>query len=86
MPAKPKIWAKEDIPTPVEMAEYLARIQAARDAFRSITDFPPLPPSLDGLSFETANHLEQVLSQVQETITNMRESRVYSGELQTGGI
>lgn len=86
MPTKPKIWTMTDIPAPAEMAEYLARVQAARDVFRGAAGFPPLPPDMDRLTFEEANDIERVLLMVNETIDTMKKSRVYSGELQAGGF
>lgn len=82
----PKTWRKEDIPTPNEMEVYLSRIQAVRDAFPGVSDFPPLPADMNKLTFEEANNLERVLLRVHETITQMKNSRVYSGETASGGF
>lgn len=86
MPTKPRQWSMTDIPAPPGMEEYLSRIQAARDAFRGVAGFPPLPPDMDKLTFEEANDIERVLLRVHETIGKLENSRIYSGELQAGGV
>ena len=86
MPTKPKIWTKQDIPTPPEMTEYLGRVRAAREAFPGVSQFPPLPANMNHLTYEADNDLERTLLLVNETIQHLQESRDYSGELQAGGI
>lgn len=86
MPTKPKIWTMGDVPRPSEAAVFLARVQAARDAFRKAEGFPELPPDMDRLTFEEANDIERALLRVQETIGRLEKSRVYSGEFLTGGV
>lgn len=86
MLTKPKTWAKEDMPTPVEMDEYLDRIRSTKDCFSQISGFPELPENMKNLSYKTANDIEQLLLMVHNTIGNIKKSRVYSGELQAGGF
>ncbi len=82
----PKTWRKEDIPTPNEMEAYLSRIQAVRYAFPGVSGFPPIPPDMNRLTFETANNLEQILLQTHELFTQMKKSRMYAGETASGGF
>ncbi len=86
MPTKPKTWAVGEIPKPREMEDYLAWISAVRDAFQNVGGFPELPPNMDGLTFEKANDIERVLLIADRTFDNMKKSRVFSGELQSGGV
>ena len=86
MPAKPKTWTMWDMPSPAEMEEYLSRIRAAGEAFPGVEGFPALPPDMEGLTFEEANDIEMTLSRVHDTINRLETSRVYSGELQSGGF
>ena len=41
---------------------------------------------MNHLTYEADNDLERTLLLVNETIQHLQESRVYSGELQAGGI
>lgn len=86
MPTKPKTWAKEDMPTPAEMEEYLARIRSTKDCFPQISGFPEIPEDMNHLSVEGANNIERLLLMVHDTIGNIEKSRIYSGELQSGGF
>lgn len=86
MPTKPKTFVKKDMPTPAEMEEYLARIRSAKNCFPQISGFPELPENMKNLSYKTANDIERVLLMVHDTIGNIEKSRVYSGELQSGGF
>lgn len=86
MPTKPKTWAKEDMPTPVEMEGYLNRVRATMGCFQQISGFPDISENMDHLSIEAANNIERALLMVHSTIGNIEKSRVYSGELQSGGF
>lgn len=83
---KPKIWTKQDIPTPAEMEEYLDRIRAVKSAFSGISGMPEVPADMDHLTFEEANDMERTLLMVRRTMGTLAKSRVYSGELQAGGF
>lgn len=85
MPTKPKIWTKKDMPSPSEMEEYLARIRAVKGSFPGL-GFPEIPEDMDHLTAETANDIERVLLMAHNTIGALEKSRVYSGELQSGGF
>lgn len=86
MPTKPKIWTKTDMPSPAEMEKYLDRIRAVRGASPGISDFPELPGDMDGMTVETANDLERTLLIAHRAMEALEKSRVYSGELQSGGF
>lgn len=85
MPTKPKIWTKKDMPSPSEMEEYLARIRAVKSSFPGF-GFPEIPENMDRLTAETANDIERVLLMAHNTIGSLEKSRVYSGEIQSGGF
>ena len=86
-PTLKKIWTIHDIPTPPDMEAYLAYIRAAMDIFPN-TEFPPLPENMNNLTFEGANNIERVLLKVGELVAEIQKnrSRIYSGELQSGGF
>lgn len=85
MPTKPKIWTKQDMQRPPEMQEYLNRIRAVKGSFPGLR-FPEIPEDMDRLTVETANDIERVLLMAHNTIGALEKSRVYSGELQSGGF
>lgn len=85
MPTKPKIWTKKDMPSPSEMEEYLNRIRAVKGSFQGLR-FPNIPEDMDHLTVEAANNIERILLAAHNTIRALEKSRVYSGELQSGGF
>ncbi len=82
----PKQYTKHDIPTPPDMAEYLARVAAVRGVFPGLPGLPALPPNMDGLTFQEANDIERILERVGQAVDNIRESRIFSGEIFAGGF
>ena len=84
--APPKIYTIRDIPRPVEMADYLARVRAVRDALASLPGTPEPPPDMQGLTFQEANAIELSLIGAERAINAMEKSWVYSGEIESGGF
>lgn len=82
----PKVWSKEDIPTPEEMTVWLNRVRAVRSAFPSRPSLPELPESMSMLTYEKANDIERVLLAVDQAITRMEDSFFSSGEIDAGGF
>lgn len=75
-----------DIPTVAEMQTYLANVRAVREALTVPLDMPQLPASMDGLTYEGANAIEQVLLIVDELLMRMAASFVYCGQPYCGQI
>ncbi len=84
--APPKIYTIRDIPRPAEMADYLARVRAVRDALASLPGTPEPPPDMQGLTFQEANAIELSLIGAERAINAMEKSWVYSGEIESGGF
>lgn len=84
--APPKIYTIRDIPRPAEMADYLARVRAVRDALASLPGTPEPPPDMQGLTFQEANAVELSLIGAERAINAMEKSWVYSGEIESGGF
>lgn len=83
---KPRAWTMEDIPAAGEMEAYLTRIRDVKSAFPNIAGLPELPEDMSRLTFEAANNIERVLLLVYDVLGDLEKSRVYSGELQSGGF
>lgn len=62
-------WGLWDIPTPSEMERYLSNVVAIRDACLEGVTFPTLPESMNGLTYEGANNIENVLELAYQYIT-----------------
>ncbi len=84
--APPKIYTIRDIPRPVEMADYLARVRAVRDALAALPRTPEPPPDMQCLTFQKANAIELSLIGAERAINAMEKSWVYSGEIESGGF
>lgn len=61
-------WGLWDLPTQSEMERYLSNIMAIRNACPTTTVFPPLPNSMNKLTYESANNIERVLEIVYESL------------------
>ena len=84
--APPKIYTIRDIPRPAEMADYLARVRAVRDALAALPGPPEPPPDMQWLTFQKANAIELSLIGAERAINAMEKSWVYSGEIESGGF
>lgn len=86
MPAPPRVWTREDIPTPEDASKYLDLIQAVRNAFPSLPGLPEVPSSMEHFTIQEANDIEAVLARIGWAAEAIPQSRVYSGEFQAGGV
>lgn len=86
-PVEPKQdWQMQDIPTPAQMQRYLADISTIRAALAVMPSTPEAPTSMSGLTYTDANHIEQILLDVDALITKLISAYYYSGELIAGEV
>ena len=78
-------WILSDIPTDTEAARYLHNIQACISAFCVRPTTPSMPANLAGLTYITANNIEQIQADIYELIHNMTASLQYCGDAVCGG-
>jgi hypothetical protein len=52
------------------MERYLQNVIAVRDACPASLEFPSLPESMSGLTYEGANHIETVLTLVYQVVSD----------------
>lgn len=81
-----RVWAREDIPVLDDAAQYLGVVQAIRNVFPALPGLPEVPQSMDHLTYQKANDIEAILAQIGRTLDAIPQSRVYSGEFQSGGV
>lgn len=88
-------WTGTDIPSSSDMGRYLANIVLLREAFYA--NYPNLPTSMEGLTFEGANAIEKSLSlllaaynefktQTEQTMARTAAAWFYSGDLYGGEV
>lgn len=70
-----------DTPTSDDFAIYLANVAALRGQIAMKPTTPPLPSTIEGLSTDGANAIEQVLKDLDELLTHAARGWYYSGEL-----
>ena len=58
-------WVMEDIPTVEQMADYLDNIARLRKVYAVLQGTPQVPPSMENLTFEVANDIEQILADIE---------------------
>lgn len=86
MASPTRVWAKEDIPRPEDTEKYLDMVQAIRNTFPALPGLPEVPPDMEGFTFQEANDIEKILARIGWAVEAIPQSRVYSGEFQSGGI
>ena len=82
-------WTREDFPSVAEMERYIQQLRKIRDALKLYAKTPPTPEASqekDWLTVEEANHIEQILLDVEEMVQLIRDSYFYCGELYAGEV
>lgn len=82
----PKIYTIRDIPPPEDMADYLARVRAVRDALAVLPGTPEPPADMEHLTYREANAIELSLLGAERAVHAMEKSWIYSGEIESGGF
>ncbi len=88
-------WAKASIPSPEDMARYLANVAKLRSALAYNTD--SLPTTMDNLRWQGANAIEKALEGLNTAINKLRAATTenidltaaawfYSGEIYAGEV
>lgn len=81
-----RTWAVTDVPTVADMTRYLENVRAIRAAYTRFSTTPAAPASMNKLTYETANDIEQILKDVETLIENMVAAFTYSGDIYGGEI
>ena len=63
-------WQESDIPTPAQMAQYLDNIAALRNRLLYVA--PDAPASIEGLTYQEANDIEEILYTLEDVLEAMQ--------------
>ena len=85
-------WKDGDWVTPAAQAVYLGDLAELRKQFAMLQSTPEVPPRIlatainsnDGLTYTWANDIEQILMDLDDSITRMKVSMFYAGEIYSG--
>lgn len=85
-------WKDGDWVTPAAQAVYLGDLAELRKQFALYETTPEVPPRIlatainsnDGLTYTWANDIEQILMDLDDSITRMKVSMFYAGEIYSG--
>ena len=74
-------WTMEDFPTNTEMNRIRSNVKKLKEAYYSFTN---LPSSVDFMTWQKANQIEKILSEIHSLFKNMRNRFIYSGVANSG--
>ena len=77
-------WTEDDIPRQSDMERYLADLTALRGVLSVLPTTPEVPEDMDGLTYQEANNIEQILLDIDRLLTNIFATWVYSGDVFSG--
>ena len=60
----PYTWYESDTPTQAQMTQYLANVEALKEALTLADNAPELPSDMDGLTTQEANHIEEIFAMI----------------------
>lgn len=77
-------WCLGDIPPVNQWQLYLNRVRIIKNSIANLPTTPALPLDMQGLTYEEANAIEQILIDVDKVITLSELTHCYSGEIYAG--
>jgi hypothetical protein len=81
-----KDWSESDTPTASQMETYRQNIATLRRQIAVMQSTPETPETMRFLDYIKANHIEQILRDLDRLIINMQKSWYFSGELYAGEV
>ena len=85
-PVVKKNWTVTDKPTLDDLNRYMKNVSDIRAALITFETTPEAPTTTKRLSFQMANDIEQILTDVDDLISRMVSAYFYSGDLYSGEI
>lgn len=86
MPVVKKNWARTDKPTLADLTRYMKNVSDIRVALATYETTPEAPTTEKRLNYQTANAIEQILTDVDDLISKMVSAYYYSGDLYSDEI
>ena len=86
IPVIKKNWSAADKPTLADFNRYMKNISDIRSALTTYETTPGAPTTDKKLSFQVANDIEQILTDVDDLISKMISAYFYLGDLYSGEI
>lgn len=77
-------WKETDWPTPSDMERYLRDVSTLRGLLTQMETTPDVPKSMEKLTHWTANDIEQILMDMNDTIARLKAAMFYAGEIYSG--
>ena len=77
-------WKETDWPTPSDMERYLRDVSTLRGLLTQMETTPDVPKSMEKLTHWTANDIEQILMDMNDTIARLKAAMFYVGEIYSG--
>ena len=78
-------WSAADSPTSSQMQAYLDDIQTIRNAAATFPTTPDVPATMEGLGWEKANDIEQILIDMDSILSIIMTTFIPCGEALCGG-
>ena len=78
--------SESDTPTASQMETYRQNIATLRRQIAVMQSTPETPETMRFLDYIKANHIEQILRDLDRLIINMQKSWYFSGELYAGEV
>lgn len=79
-------WIDEDTPDFEQMKRYLGNISVIRECVPALSTLPRVPDDMDLLTYQEANDIEKILSEIGRVVQNIENSWAYSGEIYCGEV
>ena len=79
-------WEDDEWVDPAAQTVYLGYLAELRSQFAMMQTTPPVPPDMEKLTYQEANDIEQILTDIDRLITNMTFSWMYSGDIYSGEV
>ena len=79
-------WSMQEIPSAQQIQAYLENVRILRELVCVFRTTPNVPPDMDRLDYNEANHIEQILSDLNIILNNIAADWYYSGEVYSGEV
>ena len=79
-------WSVTDKPNAEDFARYFGNVKLLRDAISIWSSTPEAPSGVAGFDFNKANDLEQILVDIDQILTHISQSWLFSGDIYSGEV